>query len=41
MPDADYSEWVAPTDLANVIVFLLSPQANAITGALLPVTGRL
>ncbi|TFH67721.1 SDR family NAD(P)-dependent oxidoreductase [Gammaproteobacteria bacterium LSUCC0057] len=41
MPDADYSEWVAPADLANVIVFLLSPQANAITGALLPVTGRL
>jgi NAD(P)-dependent dehydrogenase (short-subunit alcohol dehydrogenase family) len=41
MPDADASRWVTPQALADVIVFLLGPQAQAITGALLPVPGRL
>ena len=41
MPEADFSRWVAPTDLAAAILFLASPEAGAITGALLPVTGRL
>ena len=40
MPQADFSRWVRPAQLADVIVFLLSPQAAAITGALIPVTGR-
>ena len=40
MPDADPAKWVAPSDLAAVILFLASPEARAITGALLPVTGR-
>ena len=40
MPDADFDTWVKPTQLADVIVFLLSEQASAITGALIPVTGR-
>lgn len=40
MPKADFSRWVAPRDLANVISFLLSDDARAVTGALLPVTGR-
>ena len=40
MPDADFSRWVTPEALANVVAFLLSPQASAVTGALLPVTGR-
>jgi NAD(P)-dependent dehydrogenase (short-subunit alcohol dehydrogenase family) len=39
MPDADPARWVAPHDLANVIVFLASPAARAIHGAALPVTG--
>jgi NAD(P)-dependent dehydrogenase (short-subunit alcohol dehydrogenase family) len=39
MPDADPSRWVAPQDLANVIVFLASPAARAIHGAAVPVTG--
>lgn len=39
MPDADPAHWVAPQDLANVIVFLASPAARAIHGAALPVTG--
>jgi len=40
MPKADYSRWVTPEALADVIVFLLSDKARAITGALVPVTGR-
>lgn len=40
MPDADPADWVAPDDLAAAILFLASDDARAITGALLPVTGR-
>lgn len=40
MPDADPSRWVAPADLAAVILFLASPEARAVTGALIPVTGK-
>jgi len=39
MPQADPQRWVAPADLANVIVFLASDEARAIHGATLPVTG--
>lgn len=41
MPDADHGKWVQPEELANVIAFLASPQAGAITGALLPICGGL
>lgn len=40
MPDADFSRWVTPHAIADVIVFLLSDQARAVTGALIPVSGR-
>ena len=40
MPDADPSKWVRPADLARVMLFLASPESRAITGALVPVTGR-
>jgi NAD(P)-dependent dehydrogenase (short-subunit alcohol dehydrogenase family) len=40
MPHADFSRWVAPADAAEVIAFLLSDQARAVTGALIPVVGR-
>jgi NAD(P)-dependent dehydrogenase (short-subunit alcohol dehydrogenase family) len=40
MPDADPAAWVAPSDLAAVMLFLASREARAVTGALAPVTGR-
>jgi NAD(P)-dependent dehydrogenase (short-subunit alcohol dehydrogenase family) len=40
MPDADPASWVQPADLARVMLFLASPESRAITGALIPVTGR-
>lgn len=38
MPDADPAQWVQPASLAQVIVFLASPAARAISGALIPVS---
>ena len=38
MADADTSQWVKPAAVADVILFLASPAARAITGALIPVT---
>ena len=40
MPGADATRWVGPPQLADVILFLLSERAQAVTGALLPVVGR-
>ena len=40
MPKADFAKWVAPKELADVILFLASDAASAVTGALLPVSGR-
>ena len=41
MPDADFSKWVKPEAIAELIAFLLSDAAGAITGALIPISGRL
>jgi NAD(P)-dependent dehydrogenase (short-subunit alcohol dehydrogenase family) len=40
MPKADFSKWVRPQELAEVILFLVSDAASAVTGALIPVAGR-
>jgi len=40
MPDADVSRWVTPEAIADVVAFLLSDAARAITGAGIPVMGR-
>ncbi len=40
MPKADFAKWVTPQELAEVILFLISDAASAVTGALVPVSGR-
>ena len=40
MPDADVSKWVRPEELAEVILFLAGDASSAVTGALIPVSGR-
>jgi NAD(P)-dependent dehydrogenase (short-subunit alcohol dehydrogenase family) len=39
MPAADFSSWVSPAALAEVIAFLCSDAARAIHGASIPVYG--
>ncbi|MBH1991425.1 MAG: SDR family NAD(P)-dependent oxidoreductase [Sphingomonadaceae bacterium] len=38
MPDADFGQWVQPAAIADAILFLASPAARGISGALVPVT---
>lgn len=40
MPDADRTGWVTPEEIADVMLFLISDAARAVTGALIPVTGK-
>ncbi len=40
MPDADFSKWVPPQALADVIAFLASDGARCVTGAAIPVYGQ-
>jgi NAD(P)-dependent dehydrogenase (short-subunit alcohol dehydrogenase family) len=40
MPAANYANWPKPEEIAEVILFLCSPQARIIHGAAIPVYGR-
>lgn len=40
MPNADFSKWVTPEQIAQVIVFLTSAQSSGVTGATVPVYGK-
>lgn len=40
MPDADFSKWVTTDELASVMLFLAGDEASGVTGALVPVIGR-
>jgi NAD(P)-dependent dehydrogenase (short-subunit alcohol dehydrogenase family) len=40
MPDADFGAWVTPEEVAQAILWLASEAASGVTGALLPVAGR-
>ncbi len=40
MPNGDFSKWVEPAAIAEVIAFLASDSARAINGAALPVFGK-
>jgi len=39
-PDADFSKWVKPEQVAKVILFLVSDDSKAISGASIPVYGK-
>jgi NAD(P)-dependent dehydrogenase (short-subunit alcohol dehydrogenase family) len=39
MPEANHARWVAPADLAEIIVFLASPTNRVTRGAVIPVYG--
>lgn len=41
MPNADFSRWVTPEQIANAIVFLASSDADALYGVSLPVYNRI
>lgn len=38
MPDADFRQWVKPEAIAEIAIFLASPSARSISGALIPAT---
>ncbi|MBW3243346.1 SDR family oxidoreductase [Epibacterium sp. DP7N7-1] len=40
MPDADHTAWVRPREIADAIAFLLAEDASGVTGAFIPVSGR-
>ncbi|MCF8506567.1 MAG: SDR family NAD(P)-dependent oxidoreductase [Caulobacter sp.] len=40
MPDADVTTWVTPEEVSAAILWLASDAAGGVTGALLPVSGR-
>lgn len=40
MPKAEFDKWVTPQEIAEVILFLASEAASGVTGALIPVAGR-
>lgn len=40
MADADFSHWVPPAALADVVLFLASDAARCVTGAAVPVYGQ-
>ena len=40
MPKADFTRWVSPEAIAQVILFLASAEAASVTGAAIPVFGR-
>ena len=37
MPDADFTRWTPPTAIAATIGWLVSPENETVTGALIPV----
>jgi NAD(P)-dependent dehydrogenase (short-subunit alcohol dehydrogenase family) len=40
MPNADFSRWVPPDEIAKVVRFLVSDDSKPMTGAAVPVYGR-
>jgi NAD(P)-dependent dehydrogenase (short-subunit alcohol dehydrogenase family) len=39
MPNADFSKWVQPKDVANLVLWLADERAAQITGMAIPIDG--
>ncbi|TLX83011.1 MAG: SDR family oxidoreductase [Thaumarchaeota archaeon] len=39
MPNADFSKWVKPSEIARIILFLATEDSRPINGAAIPVFG--
>ena len=39
-PGADFSSWVPPANIADLVVFLSSEAAGQVTGAAIPIYGK-
>jgi len=39
MPDADFSRWLRPADVADLVLWLASEQAGHVSGAAIPIDG--
>jgi len=40
MPDADFSKWPKPEEIARIILFLCTEEAKLIHGGAIPVYGQ-
>ena len=40
MPDADFSKWIQPRDVVNLVLSLTAERASQVTGAVIPIGGR-
>jgi len=40
MPSADFSRWVSPSSIAQLLVWIASPASQDVSGALIPIYGR-
>jgi NAD(P)-dependent dehydrogenase (short-subunit alcohol dehydrogenase family) len=39
MPKADFSKWIQPDDVANLVLWLTAERASQVTGAAIPIGG--
>ncbi len=40
MPDGEFSTWVKPEEVAEILLFLAGSKAKSVSGAAIPVYGR-
>jgi NAD(P)-dependent dehydrogenase (short-subunit alcohol dehydrogenase family) len=40
MPNADFSKWLNPKDVAELILWLADERAAHVTGAVIPIEGK-
>ena len=39
MPNADFSKWIQPSDVVNLVLSLTAERASRVTGAAIPIGG--